>query len=220
MITLYDFALAPSPRRARLLLREKGIAFTSVSVNLAEGEHLGAPFRALNPQCTVPVLQLEDGSLLPDNAAIAAWAEAVVPEPALLGRTPLEKASVASWNARIEFEGLLAVAEALRNSSPAMRERALTGPTNVAQIPALAERGRQRAKRFLDELDAHLAQQTHVACDDFSLADITAVVLVDFARVIRLGLGQEHPHLLRWRRSLQSRPSLQQDALQPAGLAD
>lgn len=208
MITLYDFAMAPSPRRARILLAEKGIPFETVQVNLVTGEHLGEAYRALNPQCTVPALKLEDGSVLPDNAAIIAWAEAAHPEPALLGRTPTEKAAVASWNARIEFEGLLAVAEAFRNTSPAMKDRALTGPANVPQIPELAQRGLDRAHRFFDALNAHLAGRDFVACDHFTLADITAVVLVDFARVIRFKAGDAHPHLRRWRESLADRPSL------------
>lgn len=209
MILLHDFTMAPSPRRARILLAEKGIPFQTVQVNLATGEHLGEAFRAINPQCTVPALQLEDGTVLPDNAAIIAWAEAAHPEPSMLGRTPIEKAAVASWNARIEFEGLLAVAEALRNTSPAMKDRALTGPANVAQIPELAQRGLERAHRFFATLNAHLADRGFVACDRFTLADITAVVLVDFARVIRFKPGDEHPHLRRWRESLASRPSLQ-----------
>lgn len=208
MPTLYDFTMAPSPRRARILLAEKGIACENLQVNLVTGEHLGEAYRALNPQCTVPALKLEDGHVLPDNAAIAAWAEAAHPEPALLGRTPLEKAEVASWNSRIEFEGLLAIAEAMRNSAPAMKDRALTGPASVAQIPELAQRGLERAQRFLDVLDAHLAGREFIATDHFSVADITAVVMVDFARVVRLKPAETHPNIRRWREALASRPSL------------
>lgn len=208
MPTLYDFTMAPSPRRARILLAEKGIAHGNVQVNLVTGEHLGEAYRALNPQCTVPALQLDDGTVLPDNPAIAAWAEAAHPEPALLGRTPLEKAEVASWNSRIEFEGLLAIAEAMRNSAPAMKDRALTGAANVAQIPELAQRGLARAQRFFDVLDAHLAGRDFIATDRFSLADITAVVLVDFARVVRLKPVETHANIRRWREALASRPSL------------
>ncbi|MDI1350661.1 glutathione S-transferase [Aquabacterium sp.] len=208
MPTLYDFTMAPSPRRARILLAEKGIACQNVQVNLMAGEHLGEAFRALNPQCTVPALQLDDGTVLPDNAAIAAWAEAAQPEPALMGRTPLEKAEIASWNSRTEFEGLLAIAEALRNSAPAMKGRALTGPAPVDQIPELAQRGLARTQRFFDVLDAHLAERDFIATDRFSIADITAVVMVDFARVVRLKPTETHPNIRRWREALASRPSL------------
>ena len=108
MITLYDCATAPSPRRARILLAEKGVAHETVQVDLRNGEQLGEAFRKINPQCTVPALRTDDGLLLTDNAAIAAYLEARYPEPPLLGRTPQEKAEIASWNWRVEFEGLLA----------------------------------------------------------------------------------------------------------------
>jgi glutathione S-transferase len=207
-ITLYDCSTAPSPRRARLLLAEKGVPHATVNIDLRAGEQLGDSFRAINPQCTVPVLQLEDGQVLTDNAAIAAYVEARFPEPALLGRTPIEKAEIASWNWRIEFEGLLAIAEALRNSSPAMKQRALPGPVDYPQIPELAERGLARLKHFFAVLDARLADCEYIATDRFSIADLTAVVTVDFARVLRVKPGDEHPHLQRWRAAMALRPAM------------
>jgi len=118
---------------------------------------MGDAYRRVNPQCTVPALQTGEGPLLTDNAAIAAWLEARFPEPPLMGRTPAEKAEIASWNWRIEFDGLMAIAEALRNSAPSMANRALPGPVDYAQIPALAERGRARVQQFFDMLNKHLA---------------------------------------------------------------
>ncbi|MBL8329361.1 MAG: glutathione S-transferase [Rubrivivax sp.] len=208
-LTLYDCATAPSPRRARILLAEKGIAHATVPVDLRSGEQLGEAFRRINPLCTVPVLLTDDGLSLSDNASIIAWVEARFPDPPLCGRTPAEKALVAHWHWRAEFEGLMAVAEALRNGSPAMARRALPGPVNYEQIPALAERGRERLLHFLAALDQRLAQVPFLAGEDFSLADITAVVAVDFARAIKIKPGDEHPHLLRWRAVLAQRPSLQ-----------
>jgi len=136
MITLYDCATAPSPRRARILLAEKGVAHATVQVDLRTGEQLGEAYRRINPHCTVPALQADDGLLLTDNAAIAAWLEARFPEPALLGVTPQEKAEVASWNWHIEFEGLQAIAEALRNGSPAMANRAPRAYMRSSPAPA------------------------------------------------------------------------------------
>jgi glutathione S-transferase len=179
-----------------------------VQIDLRAGEQLGAAFRAVNPLCTVPALQLDDGLVLGDNAAIAAWVEAAFPAPALLGATPADKAEVASWNWRIEFEGLLAIAEALRNGSPAMKQRALPGPVDYAQIPALAERGIERTKQFFATLDARLAGRDFIATDRLSIADITAVVAVDFARVLRLKPGEQHPHLMRWRAAMAERPAM------------
>ena len=208
MITLYDCATAPSPRRARILLAEKGVAHETVQVDLRTNEQMGEAYRRINPHCTVPALRTDDGLLLTDNAAIAAWVEARHPQPPLMGVTPAEKADVASWNWRVEFEGLMAIAEALRNGSPAMVNRALPGPVDYAQIPALAERGRARVQRFFEVLDEHLAAREFVATDRFSVADITAVVAVDFARVVKVRPGDEHPHLQRWRAALALRPSM------------
>jgi glutathione S-transferase len=211
MITLYDCATAPSPRRARILLAEKGIAHHTVQVDLRSGEQLGEAYRRINPRCTVPALQVDEGSaplLLTDNAEITAWAEARFPQPPLLGITPAEKAEVAGWQWRVEFEGLLAVAEALRNSSPAMAGRALPGPLGYPQIPALAERGLARLQQFLITLDERLAGREFIATDRFSVADITAVVAVDFARAVKVRPGEAHPHLLRWRAAMAARPSM------------
>jgi glutathione S-transferase len=208
MITLYDCSTAPSPRRARILLAEKGVAHATVNVDLARGEQLGEAFRAVNPQCTVPALVLEDGLVLTDNAAIAAYAEARWPEPALLGTSPAERAEVASWQWRVEFEGLMAVAEALRNGSPAMARRALPGPRDYEQIPALAERGRLRVAHFLELLEERLQGRETIAGGGFSIADITAVVAVDFARIVRIKPGEQHPNLRRWREAMGTRPSM------------
>jgi glutathione S-transferase len=208
MITLYDCATAPSPRRARILLAEKGIAHQTVQVDLRSGEQMGDAYRRINPQCTVPALRTEEGVVLADNAAITAYAEALRPQPALLGTTPLEKAEIASWNWRVEFEGLLAIAEGLRNGSPAMVDRALPGPRNYAQIPELAQRGRQRVQDFFDTLDQHLAGREFIAAGMFSIADITAVVAVDFARVVKVKPGEQHLNLQRWRAAMALRPSM------------
>jgi len=208
MNILYDCATAPSPRRARILLAEKGIAHETVQVDLVRGEQMGAAYRAINPQCTVPALRTAEDGLLTDNAAIAAWAEARHPEPPLMGRTPAEKAEVASWHWRVEFEGLLAIAETLRNGSPAMADRALPGPVNYAQIPELAQRGLARVQHFFETLNDRLAGRAFIATDRFSLADITAVVAVDFARIVRVKPGEQHPELMRWRAAMAQRPSM------------
>ncbi|MCE4539938.1 glutathione S-transferase [Pelomonas sp. P7] len=208
MITLYDCATAPSPRRARIFLAEKGVPHETVPVDLRSGEQLGEDFRRINPQCTVPALVTEEGAVLTDNAGIAAYLEARYPEPPLLGRTPLERAEIASWQWRVEFEGLMAVAEALRNGSPAMAGRALPGPVDYAQIPALAERGLARLQHFLAVLNAHLEGRDFIAAGQFSVADITAVVAVDFARVVKVRPGEAHPHLRRWREAMEARGTM------------
>lgn len=208
MITLYDCATAPSPRRARILLAEKGIAHDTVQIDLRAGEQLGEAYRRINPQCTVPALRTDEGTILTDNAAIAAYLEARYPEPPLMGVTPQDKAEIASWQWRIEFEGLMAVAEALRNSSPAMVDRALPGPVNYPQIPQLAERGLARLQHFLVDVDRQLADREFIAAGQFSIADITAVVVIDFARAVKVRPGEQHPNLLRWRAAMAQRPAM------------
>jgi len=207
MITLYDCGTAPSPRRARILLAEKGVAHDTVQIDLRKGEQFGEAYRAVNPQCTVPALRTAEGPVLTDNAAIAAYLEARFPQPALLGSTPLARAEIASWNWRVEFEGLMAVAEALRNSVPAMANRALPGPVEYAQIPELAQRGLARLQHFMDTLEQRLAGREFVAADQFSVADITAAVAVDFSRVVRVKPGEQHAQLQRWREALARRPA-------------
>ena len=207
MITLYDCATAPSPRRARILLAAKGIAHDTVQIDLRTGEQMGDAYRAINPQCTVPALSTPEGPVLTDNASIAAYLEASHPEPPMLGRSALDKAEIASWNWRIEFEGLMAIAEALRNSAPAMANRALPGPVNYPQIPELAHRGLLRVAQFMDMLNTRLEGRAFIAADQLSIADITAVVAVDFARVVRVKPGEQHAHLLRWRAALGALPA-------------
>jgi len=208
MTTLYDCSTAPSPRRARILLAEKGVAHASVQVDLKNSEQLSDAYRKINPQCTVPALRTEEGAVVTDNAAITAYLEARYPEPALLGTTPIEKAEIASWNWRAEFDGLLAVAEALRNSAPAMVNRALPGPMDYPQIPELAQRGLSRLQQFFVTLNDRLAGRDFIVTDRFSVVDITAVVAVDFARIVKVRPGEQHPHLQRWRAAMARRPSM------------
>jgi glutathione S-transferase len=208
MIALYDCSTAPSPRRSRILLAEKGVVHETFQVDLRNSEQLSSDYQKINPLCTVPALRTEDGTVLTDNAAITAYLEARYPEPPLLGSTPSEKAEIASWNWRIEFEGLMAVAEALRNSAPAMANRALPGPMDYPQIPELAQRGLLRLQQFFVTLNDRLANRDFIATDRFSVADITAVVAVDFARVVKVRCGEQHPHLQRWRAAMALRPSM------------
>ncbi len=208
-ITFFDFTGAPSPRRARILLAEKGIDVEKVQIDMMKAEQLSDEYQKINPGCTIPTLKLEDGTILTENAGIAAWAEAYKPDPPLLGTTPAEKGLVATWNAKMEFEGLLAVAEALRNSSPGMADRAITGPVNYAQIPELAVRGKERLARFMGMLNERLGDSDYVALDQFTIADITALVAVDFARWVKVKPGENHANIKRWYEAVTARPSTQ-----------
>lgn len=207
MPTFYDCTPAPSPRRARIVLAEKGIAHHVKIIDLSKGEQLTPEFRAINPACTVPVLVLDDGAVLTDNAGIAAWAEAAFPEPPLLGTAPLEKAAVASWNSKLEGDCFMAIAEVLRNTAKGMKDRALPGPHDYAQIPELAERGRARLSHFLDRFEVHMTGREWVATESFTLADITAGVALDFAGWVKVDVNEGRLAIAEWRARLASRPS-------------
>ena len=205
---LHDCKTAPNARRVRMFAAEKGIELPSRQVDLKAGEHLGAEFLRLNPDGTVPVLELDDGTAISESVAICQYLEELHPEPPLMGVDAIDRARVTMWQRRMEQHGLWAVAEAFRNQAPGLRDRALPGPRPVAQIPALAERGRQRCGWFLEDLEARLSRVAFVAGERFTIADITALVAVDFARrAAGTELPAEGRGLARWYREVGGRPS-------------
>jgi glutathione S-transferase len=206
-LKLYEYAPAPNPRRVRIFLAEKAIAVPTVQVDLRAGEQFSAAFRAVNPDCTVPVLEFDDGARVADVMAICVYFETIAPEPPLMGTGARERALVTLWQRRVEREGFLAVADALRNSSPGFKGRALPGADDYEQIPALVERGRARVGKFFQMLDDQLAQSEFVAGARYSVADITALVSIDFARWIKLAVPDACSHLRRWYETVSSRPS-------------
>jgi glutathione S-transferase len=208
-VRFYDCATAPSPRRVRIFLAEKGISVPTIQVNLREGEQFGPGFRAINPDCTVPVLELDNGARVTDAIGICRYFEAVQPDPPLFGSGAEEIATIESWQRRAERDGFYAVMEAFRNSTPGLKGRALPGPLDLEQIPALAERGRARVQHFFDTLNARLSQAEFVAGPRYSVADITAMIAVEFAGWLRpkLPAPDQYPHLGRWFGAVSARPS-------------
>jgi glutathione S-transferase len=204
---LYDCTPAPNPRRVRIFLAEKGIVVPTIQVDLRADEQFSPAFRAINPDCTVPVLELDDRMRISDVMAICVYFEAVQPEPPLMGVGAQDRAMVTAWQRRVERDGFFAVAEAFRNSARAFKGRALPGADDYEQIPALVERGRARVARFFAMLDAHLAGSEFVAGKRYSIADITAVVAVDFAGWIKLAVPEDCDHLRRWYGAVSARPS-------------
>lgn len=209
---LYTCTGAPSPRRVTLFLAEKGLDLATEEVDLRIGEHLTDAFAARNPECTVPVLELDDGTCLWESTAIRQYLEALHPDLPLLGRDPLEQARITQWVRWLETNGFSAVAETLRNSAPRMKDRALTGRRPVAQIEALAERGRRRYGHFLDDLDQHLARQAFIVDDSFTVADIDALVVVDFGARAIGPKPDDYRNIQRWYRLLNDRPALRSGA--------
>jgi len=205
---LYDCTTAPSPRRTRIFIAEKGLDIESIQVDLRKGEQFSDEFKKINPRCTVPVLELDDGTTITENIGIACYLEELQPRPALMGQNPAEKADVLSWNSRIEFEGLFAVAESFRNHAKGFKEHALTGPNKITQIPELVMRGRERTQYFFVELDKHLGGSEYICGEQFTLADITAFVTVDFAGWIKLQIDASQVNLKRWFEQVSHRASI------------
>lgn len=204
---LYDYKMAPNPRRVRIFAAEKGIELEIVDVNLAEKRQMSDTFQAINPRLAVPALELDDGTVLTESIAICRYLEEIQPEPALFGSGALGKATVEMWHRRVEMEGLAAVAEAVRNSVEFFKGRALAGPHDYDQIPALAERAMLRIDSFYAMLDARLSESPFVAGDDYTVADIAALCAVDFARVVKKRPSEDHAALKRWHEAVSARPS-------------
>lgn len=203
----YDCSTAPSPRRVRIFIAEKKLDIHTVEVDLRNGEHLGEAFRRINPWCTVPVLELDNGTTISEAVAICRYLEETCPDPPLMGMDGRDRAVVAMWEHRFEIDGFLAVTEAFRNATKGLAGRAVTGPNNIAQIPELAQRGRTRVKHFFAALNTQLEGQPFVAGEHYTIADITAQVAVDFASWIKMSLPPEHPHAVDWYQRVSTRPS-------------
>ena len=203
----YDCKRAPSPQRVRMFIAEKGLKIETEEVDIFAGAQFDDGFRAINPQCTVPVLSLDDGSHIITTDGCRAWLEAAYPNPPLLGRTPEEKGQVGDALHLIMFYGQMAVSEALRNTLDAMVDRGIVGPDNYPQIPALADRGRLRATRFLDRLDGMIGERDFVVGSAFSAADIDAYIYVTFAGRAGIEPADGRTNLRRWYAAVAARPS-------------
>jgi glutathione S-transferase len=180
-----------------------------VPVDLGAKEQFSDAYAAINPRRVVPTLVLEDGTAIGEVPAILGYLEEVHPEPPLLGATRKTRALVAMWERRVELEGFASVMEAVRNAVPGLKNRAIAGPHDYDQIPALVERSRQRVRNFYADFNTRLADVPFVAGDEFSVADITAVVTVDFAtKAAGLPMADEHTALKRWYGSVAARASM------------
>jgi glutathione S-transferase len=205
---LYDYPSAPSPRKVRLFVAEKGLSIPTVTVDLRVQAQHAPDFLAKNPGGTVPVLELDDGTCLTESLAICYYLEQLHPHPNLLGASAKEQALVLMWTELQMFEGYTAIQDVLRNAHPAFKGRAVGGPVSYEQIPALVERGRARAQAFFDRLDARLAHSEYVALERFTYADIVGLVNVEFAvRSLREDPAEQRAHLRRWRDTVAARPA-------------
>ncbi len=198
---LYDGGRAPSPRRVRIFLAEKGIEVPIIPVDLGKMEQKNADFLAVNPMARVPVLVLDDGTVISETMAISRYFEALHPEPNLLGRDALETAKIEMWNRRLEHGLYTYVRAVFRHTHPAMAEM------EKPQVTAWAEANRPRVFEFLEIFDRELASRRFAALDRFSVADITGLVAVDFMKPAKLAIPDEFANFKRWYAEISARPT-------------
>jgi glutathione S-transferase len=208
-VKLYQSNGSPNSRRVRIFLAEKGISMPLVPVDLGAKEQFSEAYAKINPRRVVPTLVLEDCTVIGEVPAIQRYLEEIYPEPALFGATPKTRAQVAMWDRRVEMEGFASVMEAVRNAVPRLQGRAIAGRHDYEQIPALVGRSRQRLANFYADFNARLSEAPFIAGEDFSVADITGVVTVDFAtKAAELSIEDEHAALKRWYDAVSARASM------------
>jgi glutathione S-transferase len=198
---LYDGGRAPNPRRVRIFLAEKGVAVPTEQVDLGAKQHKSEAFAAINPVQRVPVLALDDGTIIAESIAICRYFEALHPEPPLFGVGAKDIANIEMWNRRLELNLLFPVAHVFRNTHPAMKE------LEVPQVPAWAEANKPRIVEFISILDRSLADRPFAASDRFTVADITGLVAIDLMKPAKLAVSEDCTNVLRWHAAVSARPS-------------
>ena len=200
---LYDGGRAPNPRRVRVFLAEKGITVPLEPVDLGKMAHKTPAYAAINPVQRVPALELDDGTVISESIAICRYFETQKPEPPLFGVGPKETAIVEMWERRVEFHLLAPISHIFRNAHPAM------AAMEVPQVPAWAEANKPRVMEFLGLLDAALKNRRYIAGDRYSVADITAMISVDFMKPAKLAVPDGMANIKRWHAEVSARPSAQ-----------
>ncbi|HKV53323.1 MAG TPA: glutathione S-transferase [Candidatus Binataceae bacterium] len=197
---IYNSSVAPNPRRVRIFLAEKGVQVPMQEVDLAKSENRQPEFRKINPLAGVPVLELDDGTHIAESVAICRYFEGLHPEPPLFGAGAKELAVVEMWNRRMEFNILGPTADAFRLQHEFFKGR-------IRQCPEYAAVQKENALERLQWLDTELANRHFIAGDRFSIADITAMVALDFGRIAGIRIGPDQKNLARWHQEVSSRPS-------------
>ena len=197
---LYDSRVAPNPRRVRIFLAEKGIEVPTQQLDIGKLENRTAPFLAMNPLGGLPFLELDDGTVIAESVAICRYFEETHPNPPLLGSGALERAQVEMWQRRVELELFRHVAGCFQNSHEFMKDR-------MEQVPAYGEVCKRTALARLEWLDRELSRRPFVAGSRYTIADITALVAIDFGRIVGIRISPEQKHLARWHEAVSARPS-------------
>jgi glutathione S-transferase len=199
-VKLLDYAMAPNPRRVRIFLAEKGVEVPTETVDITKAENRAPAFLAKNPFGGVPALELDDGTCIAESVAICRYFEELHPEPPLFGTDAKDRALVEMWNRRMEIEVFMPITQVFRNGHEFFKGR-------IEQVPEYGEVCRRAAAKRLGWLDGELAGRDFVAGDRFTIADITAMVGIDFGRVSDIRIAPDQKNLTRWHEAVSSRPS-------------
>jgi glutathione S-transferase len=197
---LHDSAMAPNPRRVRIFLAEKGVEVENVQVDIGKAENRQPPFLAKNPMGGVPVLELDDGRCIAESVAICRYFEEIHPKPPLMGTDATDRALVEMWNRRMEHEVALNCMQAFRQTHDFFKGR-------IPQVPEYGAVCKEAALKRLAWLDGELAEREFIAGDRYTIADITALVGIDFGRVSKISIDPAQKNLQRWHEAVSSRPS-------------
>lgn len=198
---LYHDPRALNPRRVRMFLAEKGVAYDTIEVSIAAKEHQSPQFRTKNPLMLLPVLELADGKVLRESMAICRYIEELHPEPNLFGADTWERAQIEQWNRHAEFELAIPATQMFRNLHSFWTGR-------IKQSHEYGEFVRERVLERFDWFDGELAQRPYIAGSRFTVADITAVCGIDFCKISQVRINAEtHPHLAAWHTRVSERPS-------------
>ncbi len=199
---IYEDRSAPNPRRVRIFVAEKQVEIPYEQIDLASQQQLGEAFLAINPLAQLPVLELDDGRYISESVAICRYFELLQPEPSLFGETADQQVGIEMWNRRAELNLLLNIAHCFQHGHPFFAQ---TKP----QSAEYAQIARQRAIDSLIQFNGWLADRPYIAGDQFSIADITALCAIDFARVVKLRIDPSCQHLADWHQRVSARPSSQ-----------
>ena len=197
---IYETRTAPNPRRVRMFLAEKGIDVDYVQVDIQKGENLSPEMRAKNPLGKIPILELDDGTCIAETDAICTYFEALQPEPPLMGKTPVEKGIISMWQRQVELAFMMQVGMCFQHTTGYFKDR-------MVPVPEYGEQAGINAAKYLSILERRLANNEYIAGDHFSIADITAVCAIDFARVVKIRIREDHTHLKRWYDAITHRAS-------------
>jgi len=197
---LHDLSAGMHPRRVRIFMAEKGLSIERREVDAAGGANAMPDFLRLNPLGKLPVLELDDGSAIAESLAICRYLEALHPHPPLMGQTPQVSAQIEMWTLRMDHELSQPIALAFVQSSDFYRGR-------VEQVPEVAGWARNRALQTMAWLDGELAERSHIAGDDYTLADIVAQCACVLGKAVGLRIPPEKTHLSRWFTLVSARPT-------------